>query len=202
LKIPKQILIATNCAGKLREIIAILGEVPHELLTPGEVGPLPTVVEDGLTFEQNACKKACEIAKRLSMAVLSDDSGIEVDALDGRPGVRSRRYQHENATDEENNLKLLAELEGVPEEQRTARYRCVVALATPKGLQFTADGVCHGFITMEPSGTNGFGYDPLFYYPACGLSFGMLDPAVKNEVSHRAGAVRKLRAMLLKTRRT
>ena len=201
MKIPKRILIGTKCKAKQREIMEILGELPCELLTPDDVGGLPEVTEDGTTFEQNACKKACELARHFKMAVLADDSGLEVDALDSRPGVHSHRYQGEGATDEENNLKLLAELEGIPDEQRTARYRCVVALATAKGLRLTADGSCQGRITTEPVGTNGFGYDPLFYYSPYGTTFGMIEPEVKNQVSHRGEAVRKLRDSLLKGRK-
>lgn len=201
MRIPKQILIGTKCQPKLKEIREILGELPCALLTPDDVGPLPEVIEDGATFEQNACKKACALARHFKLAVLADDSGLEVDALDGRPGVRSRRYEGEEASDEENNLKLLAELEGIPEERRTACYRCVVALATPDGLQLTADGYCRGRIVTEPCGTNGFGYDPLFYYCPYGMTFGMLDSTLKNQVSHRGEAVRKLRDILLKSRK-
>lgn len=201
MKTPKRILIGTTCEAKRREIKAILSELPCELLTSDDVGPLPEVIEDGATFQQNACKKAYELARHFKMAVLADDSGLEVDALDGRPGVRSRRYHDEDPTEHENNLKLLAELEGVPEEKRTARYRCVVALATQRGLRMTADGVCNGFITTEFAGTNGFGYDPLFYYSPYGTTFGMIDTELKNQVSHRAEAVRKIRDMLLKKKR-
>ena len=200
MKIPKQILIGTKCEAKRREIVDVLGELPCELLSVDDVGALPEIVEDGSTFEQNACKKACELAKHFNMAVLADDSGLEVDALDGRPGVRSHRYQGEDAADQENNLKLLAELEGVPEERRTARYRCVIAIATPRGLQITADGVCEGGIATEAAGSNGFGYDPLFYYAPYGTTFGMIDMTLKNQVSHRGQAVRKLRTALLKNR--
>jgi len=200
-RIPKQILIGTKSAAKLREIKDILGDLPCELLTPEEVGPLPEVVENGSTFTDNACKKACELARHFNMAVLADDSGIEVDVLGGRPGVLSRRYAGEDATDPENNLKLLAELEGVPDEKRTARYRCVVALATPRGLQLTAEGACEGRIATDPSGSNGFGYDPLFYYSPYGATFGVIDPVLKNQVSHRAEAVRKLKDLLLKSRK-
>ena len=201
MKTPKQILIGTKCAAKLREIKEILGDLQCELLSPEEVGPLPEIAEDGATFEDNACKKACELARHFNMTVLADDSGLEVDALGGRPGVLSHRYADEDATDAENNLKLLAELEGVSEEKRTARYRCVVALASAKGLQMTADGSCTGSIALEPSGTNGFGYDPLFYYSPYGATFGVIDPVLKNQVSHRAEAVRKLKDLLLKGRK-
>ena len=200
MKIPKRILIGTTCEAKWREIVELLGDLPCKLLGPEDVGELPEVVEDGSTFEQNACKKACELARHFRLAVLADDSGLEVDALGGRPGVLSRRYQGEGATDEENNLKLLAEMEGVPEKQRTARYRCVVALATTRGLQLTADGVCEGRIAVEPQGTNGFGYDPLFYYSPYGATFGTADLSLKNRVSHRAQAVRRLRERLLRKR--
>jgi XTP/dITP diphosphohydrolase len=197
-KIPQQILIGTTSAGKLGEIRTVLGELPCELLGPDDVGgELPHVIEDGATFQQNACKKACELARHFGMAVLADDSGLEVDALDGRPGVRSARYSGEDATDHENNLKLLAELEGVPDERRTARYRCVVALATPNGLRMTADGICNGYIATEFAGTNGFGYDPLFYYSPYGTTFGEISAELKNQVSHRAEAVRKIRNQLL-----
>jgi XTP/dITP diphosphohydrolase len=200
-RIPKQILLGTKSPAKLREMREILGDVPFQVLTPEEVGPLIDVVEDGATFEENACRKACELARHFNMAVLADDSGIEVDALGGRPGIMSHRYAGEDATDAENNLKLLAELEGVSEDKRTARYRCAVALATPRGLQMTADGACTGLITTEPAGTNGFGYDPLFYYAPYGATFGNLDPLLKNQVSHRAEAVRKFKEMLLKPRK-
>ena len=202
MRLPKQILIGTKSAAKLREIKDILGDLPCTLLTPEEVGPLPEVAEDGATFEDNACKKAYELAKHFNMAVLADDSGIEVDALGGRPGVLSRRYAGEDATDAENNLKLLAELEGVLDDQRTARYRCVVALATPRGLQLTADGSCEGRIAHEPSGAGGFGYDPLFFYSPYGTTFGSIDAVLKNQVSHRAEAVRKLKESLLKIRKS
>lgn len=203
MKIPKQILIGTKCAAKLREIKEILGDLPCTLISVDELGQaLPEVTEDGATFEENACKKACELAKHFNMAVIADDSGLEVDALDGRPGVLSHRYSGEDANDQENNLKLLAELEGVADDKRTARYRCVVALATPRGLQMTADGSCEGRIAVEPAGTNGFGYDPLFYYSPYGATFGIIEPALKNQVSHRAEAVRKLRDLLVKTKKS
>jgi XTP/dITP diphosphohydrolase len=194
-------LIGTKSAVKLREIKEILGDLPCALLTPEEVGPLPEVPEDGASFEDNACKKACELARHFNMAVLADDSGIEVDELGGRPGILSRRYAGDEATDAENNLKLLAELEGVSDERRTARYRCVVALATARGLLLTADGACEGRIAHEPSGANGFGYDPLFFYSPYGATFGIIDPVLKNQVSHRAEAVRKLKDLLLKSRK-
>ena len=193
MRIPKQILVGTKSAAKLREIRDILGDLPCQILSPEEVGPLPQVAEDGATFEDNACKKACELARHFNMAVIADDSGLEVDVLGGRPGVTSHRYAGEDATDAENNLKLLAELEGVPDEKRTARYRCVVALATPRGLQLTADGSCNGIIATEASGANGFGYDPLFWYPPFGRSFGQISPERKLLVSHRG---RALKAML------
>jgi XTP/dITP diphosphohydrolase len=201
MKIPKQILIGTKSPAKLREIKEILGDLPCDLLSPEEVGPLPEVLEDGSTFEDNACKKACELARHFNMPVIADDSGLEVDALGGRPGVESHRYAGEDSTDTENNLKLLAELEGVPDDRRTARYRCVMALATPRGLQMTADGACEGRIATEPIGTNGFGYDPLFFYSPYGSTFGCIEAVLKNQVSHRGEAVRKLKELLLKFRK-
>lgn len=192
----ERILIGTTSPDKLREILQILGGLPVSLLKPRDQGNLPRVEEDGLTFRDNACKKALTLARHFRMSVMAEDSGLEVDCLGGRPGVHSRRYSGPEGTDAENNLKLLAELEGTPIDQRTARYRCVVALATPAEVLTIADGVCEGRITEYPVGTGGFGYDPLFFYPPFGKTFGQVDLRLKNQVSHRAKALRLFRERL------
>jgi XTP/dITP diphosphohydrolase len=193
----EQILIGTTSPDKLREILQILGGVPVKLLKPRDQGRLPVVEEDGLTFHENACKKALTLACHFHIPVIAEDSGLEVDCLGGRPGVYSRRYSGPEGTDEENNLKLLAELESTPTEQRTARYRCVVALASPSELLMVADGTCEGRITEFPAGMGGFGYDPLFFYPPFGKTFAEVEPRLKNQVSHRARALRQFRESLV-----
>ncbi|RPH28757.1 RdgB/HAM1 family non-canonical purine NTP pyrophosphatase [bacterium] len=198
----ERILIGTTSADKLREILQILNGLPVSLLKPRDHGNLPAVEEDGLTFRDNACKKALTMARHFHMPVMAEDSGLEVDSLGGRPGAYSKRYSGPEGTDEENNLKLLAELEGTPAELRTARYRCVVALANPDEVMTIADGVCEGRIAEALAGTGGFGYDPLFFYPPFGKTFGQVDARLKNQVSHRAKALRLFRerlAELLKT---
>ncbi len=189
----EQILIGTTSADKLREILQILKGLPVSLLKPREQGTLPHVEEDGQTFHENACKKALSFARHFRVPVMAEDSGLEVDCLGGRPGVYSKRYSGPEGSDEENNLKLLAELEGTPMERRTARYRCAVALATPTEVLLVVDGVCEGRIIEAPLGTGGFGYDPLFLYPPFGKTFGEVDPKLKNQVSHRAKALRLFR---------
>ena len=193
----ERILIGTTSADKLREILQILGGVPVSLLKPRDQGKLPVVEEDGQTLRDNACKKALVFARHFHMPVMAEDSGLEVDCLNGRPGVLSRRYSGPEGTDEENNLKLLAELEGASLERRTARYRCVVALATPAEVLTLADGVCEGRIAEFPVGAGGFGYDPLFFYPPFAKTFGQVDARLKNQVSHRAKALRLFRERLL-----
>ena len=184
-----KILAATNNAHKLEELKTILGPQGIEVISAKEAGGVPEVVEDKDTFEGNAVKKALETAKAKDMVVFSDDSGLCVDALDGRPGVYSARYAGENATNMDRMNKLLGELEG--EENRKAKFVCVIALASPDGLIGTATGECCGSIGLSPSGDQGFGYDPLFIPDGYSETFAELGEDVKNSMSHRGNALEK-----------
>ena len=193
-----ELLVATRNKGKVREIADILGPLGIRVLSLHDIDPLPEIVEDGLTFRANAAKKAVIIAQARKVMVMGEDSGLEVDALGGRPGVFSARYSGENATDASNNALLLKELEGVPFEKRTARYRSAIALADKDGLVDVVEGSCEGIIATEPRGTNGFGYDPLFFVTPHQKAFGELPLSVKQTMSHRAGALRKFLKLLEK----
>jgi XTP/dITP diphosphohydrolase len=188
-----RLIVATNNAGKTREIKAILGGYYDEILSLKEAGISLDVVEDGDTFEQNAVKKATEAAALTGCDTLADDSGLCVDALGGAPGVYSARYAGEDATDAQNNDKLLAAMQGV--SGRGAKFVCVMALVR-LGRVVTAYGEVCGEIAQQPAGSGGFGYDPLFYYPALGQTFGQLSADIKNSLSHRAGALAALKAKL------
>jgi len=187
----KQILVATRNSNKLVEIRALLASPRLEFLDPEAVGNLPEVEEDGDTFEANAVKKAVTLARISGMLTLADDSGLEVDALGGEPGVYSARYAGDPCDDAANNAKLLAALQG--ESNRRGRFRCAIALATPDGASKTVDGCCEGHITEAPQGTGGFGYDPLFIPDGYTQSFGELNAAVKHRISHRGAALRAAR---------
>ena len=191
-----EIVIGSRNPGKLVEIEAILQNFPVKLRSLAEFPDAPDVEETGTTFQENAEKKALELAAHLARKVLADDSGLEVDALDGAPGIYSARYAGEHGDNEANNRKLLKNLEGLPLEQRTARFRCVIALAEPGRVLLTADGACEGQIAFSPRGTNGFGYDPVFLYPPDNMTFGELNESLKNKVSHRANALHQLREQL------
>jgi len=192
-----EILIGTTSRDKIREIRQILSGLPVSIVTPKRETVFPHVDENGRTFTDNACKKALAFARHFGVPVMAEDSGLEVDSLDGRPGVHSHRYAGPESTDAENNLKLLAELEGTPSVRRTARYHSVVALAKPDQIILTAEGVCEGRITERPAGSGGFGYDPLFYFPPFGKTFGQVEPTLKNKVSHRARALQLFRQRLI-----
>ena len=182
------LVVATGNAGKLKEIRNLLeGETILQSLS--DYPHIPEIVEDGDTFEANAIKKAVTVSRASGMITLGDDSGLQVDALGGVPGVYSARFAGKNATDQDNNTKLLGLLESVPQEKRTARFRCVMAIATPDGTVQTAEGECEGFILTEPRGTGGFGYDPLFYHPESEATFGQLALHQKNMISHRGRAL-------------
>lgn len=187
----RQILIATRNRGKLAEIREILSAPGLELLDPDTLGNLPEVEEDGDTFEANAIKKAVTLARASGMLTLADDSGLEVDALGGEPGVYSARYAGEPSDDAANNAKLLDDLRGA--SNRRARFRCAIALATPDGECSTVDGRCEGRIADAPQGQGGFGYDPLFVPDGFSQSFGELEAAVKHRISHRGAALRAAR---------
>jgi len=185
----RKLLVATNNPGKVQEYADLLNGLPVTLTSPAQEGLSLEVDESGVTFAENAILKARAYAAASGLLTLADDSGLEVDALDGAPGVRSARYAGERASDEDRYRLLLRNLAGVPEKERTARFRCVVAVATPEGDVHTAEGRCEGLIGFEPRGRHGFGYDPVFYMPDRGQTMAELPPAVKNQISHRARAV-------------
>ncbi len=185
------LVLATRNEGKTEEIRALLAEFPVDIKNLTEFGPTPAIEEDGETFEDNAVKKARFIAKILGFPALADDSGLMVEALGNGPGVRSARYAGEEATDEDNNAKLLRELENT--ENRNAAFACVIAIAVPWGPALIYDGRCEGVIANEQVGTKGFGYDPVFYYPPLQKTFAQLSTEEKNQVSHRGQALHQLR---------
>jgi XTP/dITP diphosphohydrolase len=187
--VTREIVIASKNKGKIREIRQIYADLPVAIV---EHPDLPDVVEDGDTFSANARKKAIEIARHTGKWALADDSGLEVDALNGAPGIYSARWS--GGGDEANNDKLLAELREVPPPARTARYRAVVVIASPDGrVVAEADGVCDGLIGFERKGTGGFGYDPLFVIPQFGRTMAELPAETKHSISHRGEALKRLR---------
>ena len=185
-------LLASNNAGKLREFREIFSE--DTILSLKEVSLEIEVEEDGTTFEENAIKKAREIAKISGMTAIADDSGLCVDALDGAPGVYSARYAGEDATDRQRIEKLLKEMKNL--SNRTARFVSVVALCTPDGEIVTACGECEGEILQEALGEGGFGYDPVFYVKEFDQTFGQITGEEKNSISHRGRAIRALKKKL------
>ncbi|HEX3032815.1 MAG TPA: XTP/dITP diphosphatase [Bacillota bacterium] len=185
-----KIVLATNNQGKVKEFAALMGDLSLEILTLADFPNLPEVVEDGTTFRENAVKKARETAAATGLLALADDSGLEVDYLKGAPGVYSARYAGPQKSDADNNARLLRELEGVPAAERTARFRCVIAVSSPEGRVEVTDGSCDGQIGFEPRGTGGFGYDPLFLVPEYRATFAELDLDIKNRISHRGRALR------------
>ncbi len=193
----KRIVLATRNPGKSAELARMLADLPVELRTLADYPELPALPEEGTSYEENARSKALAVARHLGEVALADDSGLEVDYLEGQPGVHSARFLGENATDEDRNREILRRLEGVPPENRTARYRAVVAVAFPDGRVYTFEGTCEGAIALQPRGTGGFGYDPIFYLPDLDRTVAELTPQEKDLVSHRGQAVRKAREFLL-----
>jgi XTP/dITP diphosphohydrolase len=190
-----ELLVGTTNAGKLAEIRALLRVLPIEFLSLTSLGNWPEIVEDGKTFEENALKKARTLAEFSGYVTVADDSGLEVDALNGEPGIRSARYSGEEADDAQNNEKLLRFLEGVAPERRGAQFVCVLALCAPRsmgGKEWLIRQECRGIIAPAPKGADGFGYDPLFFYPPFNKTFGEIDRETKATVSHRGKALRKL----------
>ena len=192
----RKLLLATNNCGKVREYRSLFQNLPYELVTPAEQGITTVVDEVGESLEENAGLKATILAAESRLLALADDSGLEVDALGGEPGRLSARYAGENASDEDRVNYLLSRLKNVPGEKRTARFRCVIAIATPGGEVEFFSGECPGFITLEPGGEQGFGYDPIFYLPELDRTMAELSPEVKNRLSHRGQAARKAYPLL------
>ncbi len=197
----KHVVVATGNVGKLKEIRATLDFPGWEFVAAGELDAAwPSPEETGTTFEENARIKAVAARERFGMAALADDSGLEVDALDGEPGVYSSRYAGPCATDAENNLRLLLALVDVPTAERTARFRCSMVFIDVDGTETGANGVCEGLIASEAAGDKGFGYDPLFRPVATpGRGMAELEVAEKNAISHRGAALRDLRDRLAGT---
>jgi XTP/dITP diphosphohydrolase len=194
---PARIAIASRNPHKLREITRICADWPVTWLTvENHEGEWPDVGETGTTYLENALLKARAVAAALHEPALADDSGIEVDALGGRPGPRSARFAGEAATDRENLDELIRALKGIPSAGRTARYRCVAALAFPDGGVLRAEGTCEGTLVPKPRGTRGFGYDPIFVPGGGDRTMAELDDRDKDRISHRGGALRALRASL------
>ncbi len=191
----RKLLIATHNQGKVREYRELLSGLPLEVTYLDAEGITREVEETGATMEENARLKASQYAELSGLWTWADDSGLEVDALGGAPGVYSARYAGEGATDADRYRKLLDALTGVPWDSRSARFRCAVALATPEGEMRVTEGVCEGVIAFGPAGENGFGYDPVFYMPERGATMAQLPSELKNQVSHRARASQK--ALLL-----
>ncbi|MCL0091267.1 XTP/dITP diphosphatase [Dehalococcoidales bacterium] len=191
-----KLLLATNNQGKVREYKSLLHNLPVELVTLAEQGITTVVNEVGGSLEENAKLKATLLAVRSQLLTLADDSGLEVDALGGKPGQLSAHYAGEGASDRENVNYLLEQLKGVPWSERLARFRCVIAIATPEGKVEFCSGECQGFITLEPRGEHGFGYDPIFYLPELDKTMAELPLEVKNQVSHRGQAARKIAQVL------
>ena len=190
------LLLATTNPGKIREYRLLLAGLDYQIVTLSEQGITEVITEQGESYEQNAGIKAAAYAKLSRLITLADDSGIEVDALNGKPGVHSARFAGEKATDADRVVKLLAMLSGVPPDKRTAHFKCVIAIATPEGKLDVCQGECHGIIAPEAKGENGFGYDPIFYLPGLGKTMAELPPRLKNRLSHRGKAARKARKIL------
>jgi XTP/dITP diphosphohydrolase len=192
------LLIATGNRKKLDELRALLAGAPFDILCPADIGLEQDTAETGDTFEENARLKAVRLAGRSGLLTLADDSGLEVEALGGQPGVMSARYAGENASDSQRVDYLLSKLAGVPLEKRGALFRCVIAIAGPQGNVELCSGECRGYIALRPEGQNGFGYDPVFFIPKLGCTMAELRPEKKHEISHRGQAIKKARALLLK----
>jgi XTP/dITP diphosphohydrolase len=186
-----QLVIASRNKGKTDEIRELLSGFPITIKNLDDFGPIPEVEEDGETFDENAYKKASFTARVLGQPALADDSGLVVDALDGAPGVYSARYAGPDATNEDRSRKLLQEMAGVT--NRKAAFECVISIAVPTGPALTYEGRCEGTITESPAGTNGFGYDPIFFYPPLKKTFAQLTREEKGHVSHRGKALGEFR---------
>ena len=192
----RKLLLATNNQAKVREYRSLLQNLPFELVTLADQGITTAVSEVGESLEENARLKAVIYASESQLLALADDSGLEVDYLGGEPGPLSARYAGEGASDRDRVSYLLARLKGVPREKRSARFRCVIAIATPDGEVAFGSGECKGFITCEPRGEQGFGYDPIFYLPQLDKTMAELPLKIKNQISHRGQAVGEILQVL------
>ncbi len=191
------LLLATNNPGKLEEIRSLLGSLPLELVTPAQIGLNFEVLEDGQTYAENAARKALAFNRASGLATLADDSGLEVNALGGQPGLRSHRFAPwPNATDADRRAYLLQMLQGQPRPW-TAHFHCTLAIVTRDGTVIYADGECPGEIIPDERGSNGFGYDPIFFIAECGATLAELKPEIKNQISHRARAIQAALPLLL-----
>ncbi len=191
-----EIVLATRNQNKVKELKAILKGLNLKFLTLQDFPDMPDIVEDGKTFEENAVKKAKEIARITGKIALADDSGIEVQALNNAPGVYSARFAGEKAADSANNKKLLGLLKDIPLKKRKARFVCVIAIAEPEGRVYTTEGELKGVIALKFAGKRGFGYDPLFIVPRYKKTVAQLSAGVKNRISHRSKALRKSKGIL------
>lgn len=192
----KKIIFATGNAGKMKEIRNILSDLPVQVLSMKEVGIQTDIVEDGKTFAENAVIKARAIMQLTGEVVLADDSGLEIDYLNKEPGIYSARYMGEDTSYRIKNANLIQRLEGVPDEERTARFVCAIAAAFPDGTVKTTEGTIEGRIGNEEKGENGFGYDPIFYVPEFGCTTAELSEEQKNEISHRGKALTEMKEIL------
>ncbi|MFF2755096.1 XTP/dITP diphosphatase [Psychrobacillus sp. NPDC058041] len=188
----KNIIIATKNKGKAKDFEALFGPLGYEVLTLHDVADDMDVEETGTTFEENALIKATALSERLQTMVIADDSGLEIDALDGRPGIYSARYAGEEKSDEANIDRVLEELINVEKSERTARFVCAIAVVSPNLEPLTVRGTCEGVIAKERKGTNGFGYDPIFYVPSENRMMAELSSDEKGAISHRGNAIKKL----------
>ena len=191
-----EVVLATRNKHKVEELSVLLGDLGIRIRTLADFANAPEVEEDGATCEANAIKKACEIARATGLTAVADDTGLEVDALDGRPGVYAARYAGEHATYEDNCRKLVQELEGVPHERRTARFITVAAIAIPGEPVQVTQGVLNGYITDKACGSKGFGYDPVFYVPELKATLAEISAEQKNRISHRAKAFLQAKELL------
>lgn len=191
-----KIIFATSNEGKMREVRAILEDTGMEILSMKEAGISVNIVEDGNTFEENAIIKAKSISRETDAIVLADDSGLEIDYLNKEPGIYSARYMGEDTSYDVKNRNLIERLNGVPDEERTARFVCAIAAALPDGRVLTTQGTIEGRIGYEIQGENGFGYDPIFYVPEYGCTTAQLSNEQKNAISHRGKALRAMKAEL------
>lgn len=195
----KELIVASRNKGKVKEIIELLSDLPYKVTSLLEYPHIPDIIEDGKTYQANALKKAREVALATGKMTMSDDSGIEVKALNNAPGIYSARFAGEGASEKKRNKKLFSMLKNVPMNKRQARYRCVIALVDAKGKELgLVQGTCSGYITTKEIGENGFGFDPLFLLKRYNKTFGQLPASLKAKISHRARALKKFRLLLNK----